>query len=69
MFLRAYFDFFDKNRVLIFTHKTEFVLYVFGFFIDSIRGGPLINVFLRASFDFFDKIRVLIFTLKTEFVL
>ena len=44
-----------KIAFSFFPHKTGFVINVFAVFVDSIGGGPLINVFMRANFDVFQQ--------------
>ena len=42
--LRAYFDFYDKISVLIFNHKTEFVVNVFGDFLYTVNPDKRVPV-------------------------
>ena len=52
--------FFDKVRVLIFAHQSR-VRSMFLEFLESVEGGPLVNIFLRVYFDDFEKVCVLIY--------
>ena len=70
MFLRASFDVFRHSSLfLIFSLKTEFVLYVFGVFVDSIGGTPDKRIPEGFFLRFLTKFAFLFFSLKTEFVL
>ena len=48
-----YFNVFRERSCLNFRPSHQSSLYVFGVFVDSRGGGPLINVFLRVYFDVF----------------
>ena len=48
-----YLDVFRESSCFNFRLSNQSSLYVFGVFVDSRMGGPLINVFLMVHFDVF----------------